>query len=102
MGAGEPQRALPALVSGTRVAAGPGNALDAAVGAQAAQVVGPSAGGEVLGGRAELGRRAACAGVSVGVEARGASRRWTTQGLQQGEHSGVAEAQSGQFGSRSR
>ena len=94
VGVGEQQRVLQPGV-GDGVAAGAGDAFDEAVGAQAAQVVGHLAGGDVFGGRAEQGRDQ---GAQVTVGEPVDQEPVDEQGLQQGVHSGVAEAQSGDAG----
>ena len=98
VGVGEQQRVLQPGV-GDGVAAGAGDAFDESVGAQAPQVVGHLAGGDVLGSFAEEGRDE---GAQVTVGESVGQQPVDEQGLQQGVNSGVAEAQSGDAGALGR
>ena len=94
MGVGEQQRVLQPVV-GDAVAAAAGDAFDESVGAQAPQVVGHLAGGDVLGSFAEEGRGEG-AQFTGGESVR--QQPVDEQGPQQGVNPGVAEAQSGDAG----
>jgi hypothetical protein len=94
VGVGEQQRVLQPGVGDT-VSAAAGDAFDEPVGAQAPQVVGHLAGGDVLESFAEEGRGEG-AQLTVGESVR--QQPVDEQGPQQGVNPGVAEAQSGDAG----
>jgi len=94
VGVGE-QQCLGEAGVGDLVAAGAGDAGDEPVRAEPAQVVGHLSGGDVLGRGAEQGCDQG-AQLTVGESVR--EQPVDEQGLQQGVHPGVAEAQSGDAG----